>query len=139
MISRPFDELMRRELSRAGFDPAHPQPAVAWEAFKSFLGQPVPGQKTITAGFTCSNYPDRDDVLWLEFARNLEDEESGVGQNCGCALTCRAPEDLMGAATSHWWWEEHGSLDEWFRVVEAMPVFLRCLEIQGWRLEGHSV
>lgn len=44
----------------------------------------------------------------------------------------------MGASTSHWWWAEHGSLDEWFRVVEAMPVFVRCLEIQEWHFEGYS-
>ena len=66
---RPFDELMRDSLARASFDFDRPHPLVAWEAFKSFVVQPVPGQKTVTIGFTCYHASDRDQTLWLEFAR----------------------------------------------------------------------
>src|SRR4051812_44174071 len=93
---RPFDELMRSELVRASFDFDRPQPQVAWDAFKSFVGRPVPGQKTITVGFTCYHASDRDQTLWLEFARQLGDEANGIGQNCGCVFSRAVPVDLNG-------------------------------------------
>lgn len=136
---RPFDELMRSALVRASFDLDCPQPLVAWDAFKSFVVLPVPGQKTITVGFTCYHASDRDQTLWLEFARQLEDEASGIGQNCGCGFSRVVPVDLNGIDKGNWWWAEYGTIEQWFRDVEAMPEFKRCIELDGWRFEGYSL
>jgi hypothetical protein len=136
---RPFDELMRQELIRASFDFDRPQPARAWAAFKSFVMHPVAGQRTVTIGFSCSHAADRDQTLWIEFARQLEDEVSGIGQNCGCGFSRPVPLDLAGVEKGNWWWPEHGTLEEWFLVVEAMPEFNRCAELDGWRFEGYSL
>ena len=136
---RPFDELMRDSLARASFDFDRPHPLVAWEAFKSFVVQPVPGQKTVTIGFTCYHASDRDQTLWLEFARQLVDEASGIGQNCGCGFSRPVPADLNVIDKGNWWWAEHGTIAQWFRDVEAMPEFRRCVELDGWRFEGYSL
>lgn len=136
---RPFDELMREELIRAAFDFDRPQPAAGWAAFKSFVAQPIAGQKTVTIGFSCSHAADRDQTLWLEFARQLEDEVSGLGQKCGCGFSRPVPIDLAGTEKRNWCWPEHGTLEQWFRDVEAMPEFKRCAELDGWRFEGYSL
>jgi hypothetical protein len=136
---RAFDELMRQELSRAGFDPKAPRPAAAWEAFKAFVVRPVPGQKTITIGFTCYQDDRRDETLWLGFARRMEGEVDGVGGDCGCAFSSPVTEGLTGFEVENWWWAEHGSLDDWYAEVEAMPVFRKCMEATGWRFEGYSL
>jgi hypothetical protein len=136
---RPFDEMMRSELVRASFDFDCPQPLVAWEAFKVFVVRPVPQQKTITIGFSCYHAADRDQTLWFEFARQLEDEASGIGQNCGCGFSRPVPVDLNGIDKGSWWWAEHGTIEQWFRDVEAMPEFKRCAELDGWRFEGHAL
>ena len=136
---RQFDELMRGELVRASFDFDRPQPSVGWNAFKSFVVQPVAGQKTLTVGFSCSHTADRDSTLWLEFARQLEDEIAGIGQNCGCAFRRPGPAELSGIDKANWWWPEHGTVEQWFRNVEAMPEFKRCAELDGWRFEGYSL
>jgi hypothetical protein len=136
---RPFDELMRRELVRASFDFDCPQPSIGWNAFKAFVLQPVPGQKTITVGFSCYHAGDRDQTLWLEFARQLEDEATGVGQNCGCGLSRPVPVDLDGVNKANWWWAKHGTLDQWFLEVESIPEFKRCAALKDWRFEGYSL
>lgn len=136
---RPFDELMRRELVRESFDFDHPQPSAGWRAFRSFVIQPVAGQKTVTVGYSCSHAADRDSTLWLEFVRQLEDEVTGIGQNCGCAFSIPVPADLSGVERANWWWPEHGTIAQWFRDVEAMPEFRRCAEVEGWRFESYSL
>ena len=137
--TRPFDELMRQELVRASFAFDRPRPAAGWAAFKSFVARPVPGQKRVTIGFACAHAADRDDTLWLEFARQLEDEVSGDGHKCGCGFSRPVPTDLAGLEKGNWWWPEHGSLEQWFGDVEAMPEFKRCAELDGWRFEGYSL
>ncbi|CAA9523790.1 MAG: hypothetical protein AVDCRST_MAG91-2364 [uncultured Sphingomonadaceae bacterium] len=138
-VMQPFDDLMRGELVRASFDFERPQPSTGWSAFKSFVAQPLPGHKTLTVGFACSHAADRDSTLWLEFARQLEDEVTGIGHNCGCAFSRLVPADLSGIEEENWWWSEHGTVEEWFRDVEAMPEFKRCVELDGWRFEGYSL
>ena len=138
-MTRPFDDLMRQELLRASFDFDRPAPAVGWKAFKSFVLKPVPGQKTIAIGFSCHHAVDRDQTLWLEFARQLEDEATGIGQNCGCGFSRTVPADLNGVNKGNWWWAEHGTSDQWFLEVEPMPEFKRCAALEDWRFEGYSL
>jgi len=135
---RPFDDLMRQELIRANFDFDRPRPAAAWEAFKLFIRQPIPGQQTVTVGFTCCNIADRDRTLWLEFARQLKDD-AGFGHNCGCAFSRPVPDDLRAVDKGNWWWPQHGSLDQWIRDVETIPEFIRCVALPDWRFEGYSL
>ena len=135
---RPFDELMRQELLRADFDFTNANLIAAWRAFKSFIVRPIDGQKTITIGFTCYHAADRDRTLWLEFARQLEDD-SGIGQNCGCGFSRPVPDDLDGVDKGKWWWPEHGTVDQWIRDIETMPEFVRCVALEDWRFEGYSL
>ena len=136
---RPFDELMRAELARAAFDFDRPRPSVAWGAFKSFVARPIAGQKTLSLGFSCSHAADRDSTLWLQYARQLEDEVTGIGQACGCAFSRTVPRDLIGVERANWWWPGHGTVDQWFRDVEAMPEFAGCTALDDWRFEGYSL
>lgn len=136
---RPFDQLILSELARASFDFERPRPLVAWEAFKSFVVRPIPGQKTISIGFSCYHSSDRDQTLWLEFARQLEDEASRIGQNCGCGFSRPVPADLNGINKSSWWWAEHGTIEQWFRDVESTPAFNLCIALDGWRWEVYSL
>lgn len=130
---------MRRELVRASFDFDRPQLLVGWEAFKSYVLQPVPGKKTITVGFSCYHAADRDRTLWLEFPREFEDTATGLGQKCGCGFSRPVPADLVGVDKANWWWAEHGTLGDWFREVEATPEFIRCSALEDWRFEGYSL
>ena len=135
---RPFDQIMRDELIRVGFDFDRPDPEIAWRAFKSFVGRSIPAHKTITVGFSCEHVEDRDETLWLEFARQLQDE-AGTGQKCGCGFSRPVTPRFIGVARGNWWWPEHGTLDGWFREVEAMPEFAGCLALPGWRFVGYSL
>jgi hypothetical protein len=99
---RPFDEQMRQELVRVSFDFDRPAPAIGWRAFKAFSLQPVAGQKTVALGFSCYHASDRDQTLWFHFARQLEDESTGVEQNCGCAFSRPVPPDLAGFVSLLW-------------------------------------
>lgn len=129
------EEVMRCELEAAGFDPARPDPRVAWAAFRRFISRPLPGLTTVTVGVECVNYDDRDDVLWLEFARSLEAPD-GAGWNCGCLFSRTTPAELSGVSESLWWWAEHGTLAEWAADVGRLPAISACLALDGWRFEG---
>jgi hypothetical protein len=131
------DALMALCLEDAGFDFGRPDPRLAWVAFQHFAVRTLPGLFTVTAGYFCEHFPDRDDGLWLGFMRRLE-EPSGSGWSVGCLFSVDVPQDLWGVNERHWWWEEHGKLEEWRATVEGMRVFERCLTLSGWRWEGFS-
>jgi hypothetical protein len=124
-------------LQGAGFDFDHPDSGLAWVAFQRFAVRPLPGLVTVTVGFCCEHFSDRDDRLWLGFMRRLE-EPSGTGWSCGCLLSVVVPQDLWGVDEANWWWEEHGTVEEWRATVEGMRAFLRCMTLSGWRWEGYS-
>ena len=131
------DVLMRLNLQEAGFDFDRPAPRLAWAAFQRFAVRPLPGLVTVTVGYFCEHCDDRDDNLWLGFMRRLE-ESSGSGWSCGCLLSIAVPPDLMGVHEAFWWWQEHGTLEEWRATVVGMRSFQRCLTMSGWRWEGFS-
>lgn len=129
------EDEMRAALDGVGFDYGRPDPQVAWWAFLDFIGRPLPGLTTATIGVTCYNADDRDDVLWLEYVRELEGPGE-VGQLCGCVLTRTVPAELRGVSRNHWWWAEHGTIAEWGAYAQEMPEFAACLELVGWKWEG---
>jgi hypothetical protein len=136
---QPIEEQMRRELVRVSFDLERPKPALAWEAFKAYLTRGIVGQKTLMTGFSCYHDADRDQTLWLEFARRLADEVTGVGRNCGCGFSRTVPGDLIGVDKGNWWWAEDSTLEEWLGEVESMAEFKCCLALEDWRFEGYSL
>lgn len=128
---------MRVALAAVGFDYARPDPRAAWAAFRDFITRALPGLATISVGVECYNAEDRDDVLWLEFARVLE-RPGGSGCKCGCLLSRPVPAHLLGISQSLWWWKEHGTLAAWAVDAERLPAFSDCLALSGWRWEGFS-
>lgn len=129
---------MQDELRRAAFDFDRPRLDVAWQAFKAFIRGPMSGHRTVTIGVACEHYGDRDNILWLEFVRQLEDESTGIGENCGAAFTCVVPPDMINFSSRNWWSAEHGTLEGWITEVESMSDFKRCLAIKGWTWRGYS-
>lgn len=126
-------------LSEANFDFAHPDPRIAWECFKRFAALSIPQLTTITIGFECLQYDDRDDVLWLSFVRQFEEPATADGAgSIGCLLRRTAPPEMIGKRAQNWWWAEHGTIEEWAADVERMPSFRRCLALDGWTWEGIS-
>src|SRR5262245_40519920 len=106
---------MRSCLLATGFDYAQPDPKVAWAAFQNFAVQPLDGTVTVNVGVEIYHAADRDDVLWLEFARTLEDA-NGTTWHCGCLLSRPVPVELIGVSEEFWWWAEYGPLSEWFEA-----------------------
>jgi hypothetical protein len=131
----PTDAEMDRCLREVGFVPERPDPALAWEAFKAFVGRPLAGLTTITVGYECFNVDDRDDVLWLSFVRQVEDA-AGMGWGCGCVFSRAVPKEMSGVSKGDWWWAEHGTLAAWIAGVEASASFRACVGLGGWRWEG---
>ena len=131
------DERVRRALEAAKFDFARPDPRVAWQAFKVFATEDVPGLTTTTVGYSAYHASDRDSVLWLFFARTFE-QADGVGWHSGCLLSRPVPSALHGVDDEHWWWAEHSTLAAWFAAVEQNRVFQECVSLPDWEWQGFS-
>jgi hypothetical protein len=131
------DKLMQQLLIEAGFNVNAPQASVAWHAFKTFVERPLSEGDTVTFGFECNQYGDRDNVLWLSFMRHIT-VRNGSGWSCGCLFSRIRPPDLQDVHDRLWWWPEHGTIDQWATDVERRSTFVRCLELDGWKWEGFS-
>ena len=130
------EKLMRNYLIQTGFDFNNPKPYLGWTSFKRFAALPVSNVKTVTIGFECINYSDRDDVLWLSFMRRFESPD--FGWSCGCLFSTSVPDDLKDKSESLWWWDEHGTLEQWTADVEAISSFEICMNLKNWKWEGFS-
>jgi hypothetical protein len=124
-------------LSEEGFDYARPDVNVAWRAFKRFLDRPL-DEGTYTVGFELEHVWDRDTTLFLEFVRELG-EEDGTRGRVGCGFSCEVPAKLWGVHASHWWWAEHGTLSEWLAQVETDEAFIAATRVRSWRWEGFGL
>jgi hypothetical protein len=128
-MSEP-ERVMRDLLRCGGFSFDEPDPRRASEAFKAFARTPLPDLGTLAVGYECFHVDDRDDVLWLNFAPRF-DPDAGV-RDCGCLLSRIVPAELR-AVNDSWWWSEHGTREESFRVVEQKRMFRACMDLAGWR------
>ncbi len=131
------DGIMRKYLTEIGFDFNHPEPLKAWKAFKLFSIEEIPTVKTIAIGFEIQQYSDRDDILWLSYMRQFEDN-MGVGWSSGCLLSTKSPEELKGLSKSNWWWAEFGIIEDWFTIVEVTYIHKQCFQLKNWVWEGFS-
>jgi hypothetical protein len=127
--------LMQQALGAAGFDSEAADLGVAWETFRKFAEMPLRPLQTATVGYECFHVDDRDDVLWVMFVRQVEDDAE-IGWQIGCVFSRPVPAELWGIAESNWWWREHGGFAEWVAEVEGMKGFRACMAMGGWRWEG---
>jgi hypothetical protein len=131
------DSAMQRSLVERAFDFNRPSLQIAWSAFTEFIRMPLDGLTTVTFGAEFHQFADRDDVLWVNFMRRIQ-ELDGTGWSCGCSLSRVAPRELRGIQQSRWWWSEHGTIDEWMSDVERMRPFAEVVVLEGWKWEGFS-
>ncbi len=136
MKPEELEKLMRGYLIQTGFDFNKPEPYPGWTAFKRFAAQPLPDNETVTIYFECE--AGRDGILWLSFMRNFMG--SDFGWYCGCLFSTSAvPDELRLRSESLWWWDEHGTFEQWTVDVEAMSSFKICMNLKNWKWEGFSI
>lgn len=136
---------MRGLLLERGFSFDRPDVRCAWEAFKVFATIPMAGLPPYCVGYECEHVSDRDDVLWLSFARRSHPELAGYDQGLGyaadfgCGFSCVVPQHLWGTHESRWWWPECEFFSKWASHVENMHAFKACMDLKNWRWEGFSL
>ena len=131
------DSAMQRSLVERAFDFSRPSLQIAWSAFTEFIRIPLDGLTTVTLGAEFRQFDDRDKVLWVSLMRRVQ-ESDGTGWSCGCLLSRTAPSALLGIQQSRWWWEEHGTIEQWISDVEQMRPFAEVVALEGWKWEGFS-
>ena len=133
-LKQKAQEQLKSLLQRQGFDMTTPVPDLAWQVFKQFVQASPPNRKTVAVGVEVLHVWDRDNVLWLEFACQFEDENSGC-TNMGCLFSREVPPELERINKGLWWSPTFGDLSIYFAEVEAMPEFKACLTLGGWEWE----
>jgi hypothetical protein len=128
-------ELLRRLVAGSGFDPARPDPALAWAAFKRYAAVPVEEVPTTRWCFEATAAWGPRTPAYLGFARVFEDPSPrGYGEEVVAHFT--APPGVQPgppAACCHA--EGVESLPAWFAAVEALPAFRAALGYTGWSFE----
>lgn len=112
-------------LADAGFDHAHPDPRLAWQAFRAFAAVPVS-----VAGddflFQCGTYDFSGERrfhwnLTRQFTHEEDGEYAGMEQ-LQLTILYEATPDLASIKTKLWSLD-CASAEEWFARVEVLPEF----------------
>ncbi len=112
-------------LAEAGFDHTHPDPLVAWQAFRAFASVPVSVADDAflfqCGTFSLTGEPRFEWNLTRQFTHEEDGEYAGMEQ---LQLTIRyaATPELEPVSTSLWSYD-CASVAEWFARVEALPEF----------------
>jgi hypothetical protein len=117
-------------LSEAGFDHAHPDPRLAWRAFRAFASVPVSVANDDLL-FQCGTYDFTGESrfhwnLTRQFTHEEDGEYSGMEQ-LQLTILYEATPDLA-SVTTNIWSLDCGSVQEWFARVEALPAFQSILD-----------
>jgi hypothetical protein len=129
-------ERLKQLLLDAGFDPARPDPARAWQAFKRFAAEPVDAQTTELFFETGDGDPATGSPAYFNFVRMFMHYPAGRAE-WGEQITAHfagAPGLRLGLRGSvHA--EDVADPPAFFQSVEASPSFRAGLEFAGWSFE----
>lgn len=133
-LKQEAQEQLKFELQRQGFEIATPMVHLAWEVFKKLVLVPPPNWEIVAVGIEILHVWDRDNVLWLEFGCQFEDENGG-DTKANCLFSREVPSGLEKINKGLWWSPEFGELSVYFAEIEAMPEFKECLTLGDWEWE----
>lgn len=132
---------LRCLLADAGFDPARPDPALAWEVFKRFVAVPVEsagGRDCEEVWFeACDGRAEEGWPGYFDFVRQfLQDTESGAEfhEQITAHFTCE-PTAPVGIPEGSSAGVDLGELPGAFAAVESSPAFRAGLGFAGWSFE----
>ncbi len=127
---------LRQQLLDAGFDPARPEPVLAWEVFKRFATEPVEAETTELWFEAGDGDPAKDAPAYFDFVRmfvHYPEDGAEWGEQITAHFT-GSPGVRLGLGGS-----VHAAdvtdLSSWFRAVEALPSFKAGLAFAGWSFE----
>jgi hypothetical protein len=131
---------LRQMLIDAGFDPTHPNPALAWEVFQRFAGVPVEsggGRECEELWFEAG---DGDPVKgwpgyfdFVRFFRQYTEDGAVWNEMITAHFSCEPGVQLglRGTVSA----ADLADLPAFFRAVEASPSFRAGLADSGWSFE----
>jgi hypothetical protein len=128
---------LRQLLSDAGFDPARPDPVVAWSAFKRFAAEPVDVQTTELWFEAADGDPAEDFPAYFDFVRmfmHYPDDGAEWGEQITAHFTA-PPSVRLGLGRGSVQAEDVTELAAWFRAVEASSAFRVGVGYTGWEFE----
>jgi hypothetical protein len=127
----------RRLLHEAGFNPARPNVAVAWQAFKRFAAEPVDDQTTELWFEAADGDPAEGFPAYFDFVRmvmHYPDDGAEWGEQITARFTA-PPGVWLGLRGDSVQAEDVADLATWFEAVEASPSFKAGLAFDGWSVE----
>ncbi len=124
-----YQNLLRCQLLRAGFDFAGPDPGLAWSVFKDLADEPVACSDSYLLWEVAGDY--------FDFVREFKHyEEDGAlwFEQVTVHFTCSPPQSFgvrpLALFSSH-----YPDYDAFFRAVESRPEFVRGLTLAHWSVE----
>lgn len=128
---------MRALLLGVGFDAAHPNPALAWEAFKQFVAEPVDAATTELWFEAGDGDPEKGYPAYFDFVRMFShDEDDGAdwGEQITVHFTAE-PSVRLGLRSGSVQAKNVADLQTWFGAVEASQSFKVGSGFAGWAFE----
>ena len=130
-------ERLRQLLTDAGFDPDHPDPAVAWAAFKRFAAEPVDVPTTELWFEAGDGDPATDSPAYFDFVRmftHYPNDGAEWGEQVTAHFTA-PPGVRLGLRGRSVQAADVSDLPPWFAAVEASPAFKAGVGFAGWSFE----
>ncbi len=134
MVDEAADWLQQRLLD-AGFDPARPDPSVAWAVFKWFAAELIDPQTTELWFEAADGDPAGGASACFDFVRmfmHYPDDGAEWGEQITAHFTAR-PGVRLGRVSVQA--EDVADLPAWFKAVEASPSFKTGVDFAGWSFE----
>jgi hypothetical protein len=128
---------LRQLLLDARFDAGHPDPALAWEAFKLFAVEPVEAETTELWFEAADGDPARGSPAYFDFVRmfsHYEDDGAEWGEQITAHFTA-LPSVRLGLRRGSVQAEDVADPRPWFEAVEASPSFKDGSGFAGWSFE----
>lgn len=135
MSHNQVQQNLNEKLKAQSFKMTAPDLEIAWHVFKEFAQEPLEVWKTSQVSVEFLHWADRDDELWLEFARRLEDDSGSA--HVGCVFTHQVPPTLYAVDDGFYWQfsNDNRTLIEFFADVESSSEFKLCLSLNNWKWE----